>query len=421
MDEDANKVPKCVLCNESSKISSSGGTELLSTIGKKAIQTLSGKSEKLRDNKWRKWIKLTSLYLHNSCRLNYMRYRIPTFNDEQLPDLDGPSTSSTVDIKPFNFEENCLFCGENWNPETGFLVDRKFMDIKILSTIKTLPNNQNLKTRLCNIDSLMTLKARYHSKCFENTFEPDINDDEKYQESFENVCNHLENNSGKAVTWRVIKDLMGDFSLEMRTLCRRLESKYGDDIYILHRMGCAPQFFYKRINLSSAYDKWMVGDKDLGDDEKQLILSVASEILRKEIKDQKYDMDSYKSPNKFLDSVQKDIPRTLSFFLEKLLFSTSEESNRGSVKVQSIAHSIISAVRPRSFISHLQLALSTYIHKKTGSKRIIDILSKLGICSSYRKTQLLEASSIVDAPTLNIENEFIKFIDGNTDDNAGIE
>jgi hypothetical protein len=52
-------------------------------------------------------------------------------------------------------------------------------------------------------------------------------------------------------------------------------------------------------------------------------------------------------------------------------------------KSTSIAHAIISAVRPRSFLSSLQLGLSVTLHRKFG--RVIDLCHALGFCASYNE------------------------------------
>lgn len=91
---------------------------------------------------------------------------------------------------------------------------------------------------------------------------------------------------------------------------------------------------------------------------------------------------------------------------------TAREKNKdieeSYVKKNSIAHYIVSILRPKSFISNLQLAVGTYVYRKTGSRLIIDLLSKIAVCSSYHNLQLYEASTIIDPPKMNIDdNAFV--------------
>lgn len=102
------------------------------------------------------------------------------------------------------------------------------------------------------------------------------------------------------------------------------------------------------------------------------------------------------------------------------IFTSSKSSNEEySIVRDNIAHAIISAIRPRTFISNLQLALGTYIYRKTGSKLIIDIISKLGMCASYYTIQLYEASTIMNSPGIVLDDDvFVQHVFDNTDHNV---
>ncbi|CAG5075386.1 Protein of unknown function [Cotesia congregata] len=132
-----------------------------------------------------------------------------------------------------------------------------------------------------------------------------------------------------------------------------------------------------------------------------------------------YDTYSYRASADFLNSVVEDIPNLLNYFLSDLLLHKKKDSDSSDfVKRDNIAHAIISSIRPKSFNSHLQLAIVTYIHKKSGSRLIIDLLSKLGVCASYYNIQLFEASTMMDPPKMVIDDVFGQYIFDNTDHNA---
>ena len=61
-------------------------------------------------------------------------------------------------------------------------------------------------------------------------------------------------------------------------------------------------------------------------------------------------------------------------------------------KCAAIGQAIIAACRPRSCISPILLALTTFIQKKYGSRELIDILSSLGLVESHS-----EAVDLVNA------------------------
>lgn len=125
-------------------------------------------------------------------------------------------------------------------------------------------------------------------------------------------------------------------------------------------------------------------NEDYDEYEKEIILKTAAPILRKEITARKYNIDSYPPATKFLDDIENDIPDSLKYFLSAL-----NETKQGSdlqryyANRQIISHSIISAIFPRTFVSTLQLAVGTYVYRKTGSRQIIDMLNKMGVSVSY--------------------------------------
>lgn len=50
--------------------------------------------------------------------------------------------------------------------------------------------------------------------------------------------------------------------------------------------------------------------------------------------------------------------------------------------------------RPRSFLSLLQVGLSVTLHRKFGSRKVIDVCNALGFCAYYHEEQLYEASAL---------------------------
>ncbi|KAJ8874072.1 hypothetical protein PR048_024913 [Dryococelus australis] len=61
-------------------------------------------------------------------------------------------------------------------------------------------------------------------------------------------------------------------------------------------------------------------------------------------------------------------------------------------KCVAIEHAIISAVRPRSFISSLPFGLSVWILRWYGSRLLINVLANLGACASYTEAVMFESS-----------------------------
>lgn len=87
-------------------------------------------------------------------------------------------------------------------------------------------------------------------------------------------------------------------------------------------------------------------------------------------------------------------------------------------KITVICHSILSAARPRSFFSSLQVALSVMLHRKFGSRRIIDIFYNLGLCSLYSEVLLCEDSLLVHGQPRITSGVFAQWVFDNADYNV---
>ena len=84
----------------------------------------------------------------------------------------------------------------------------------------------------------------------------------------------------------------------------------------------------------------------------------------------------------------------------------------------AIAHSIISACRPRLFISPLLLALAVYVHRKYGSRELVDILNSLGFSDDYKEVQRLNSAFVVSGESEYNLQSFTQFVFDNADFNV---
>ena len=69
------------------------------------------------------------------------------------------------------------------------------------------------------------------------------------------------------------------------------------------------------------------------------------------------------------EEIKKCIPESLQIFMNYLVPSTTKQI--------SINHCILQAARPRSIIAQVPFALGVVVEKRTGSKWLINLLSKL--------------------------------------------
>lgn len=115
-------------------------------------------------------------------------------------------------------------------------------------------------------------------------------------------------------------------------------------------------------------------------------------------------MTEYPPSERFLDESAELIPETRDF----------EKWKKKSI---AIAHCAISAARLASFLSPLQIGLQAFLHKKFASRKLIDVLSFMGFCSSYNETTTFEVSSIMRPPLAVNQQALCQMVYDNADFN----
>lgn len=111
------------------------------------------------------------------------------------------------------------------------------------------------------------------------------------------------------------------------------------------------------------------------------------------------------------------IPESLNLFLDALLTRKTNDK-KTKIKLLSLAHSIISIIRPRSFISSVLQGIAFFIHRKFGSKSLLKLLSNLGFSGSYYDATMLELSAIYHAQEPLPPETFVQFVFDNADFNV---
>ena len=119
------------------------------------------------------------------------------------------------------------------------------------------------------------------------------------------------------------------------------------------------------------------------EEEDMKALRVAASIIRNDNNLCTSIKNFYPPSNNILDNIDTEIPPKLKFLLQQIIVSNKRYNlDDYNKKITVICHAILSAAHPRSFFSSLQVALSVMLHRKFGSRRIIDIFYNLGLCSS---------------------------------------
>ena len=140
-------------------------------------------------------------------------------------------------------------------------------------------------------------------------------------------------------------------------------------------------------------------------------METAARIIRQDIRAMVYDSSTYPE----LKDITCTAPESLDTFIHNVIHHSSKTEH--SPKHEAIIQSIIASTRPRSFLSPLLLGIAVYIHRKYGSKDLIELLNNLGFSESYWEVQRYEYSVIADQSDQQDPDGFLQYVFDNADFN----
>ncbi|XP_071642214.1 uncharacterized protein [Temnothorax longispinosus] len=423
-----NMSNECFICNESLL------KETVVTAKRRAINTFITNSKRRKDNKWLVLQNLDEIRIHDKCRKSYSS-ELRTLRIEKNPtrySQAGPSRRSSSP-KKFNFESNCFFCDKQCrdyrckDDRTRRLVSADSIQLRIQETARKR-NDQwahDVLSRIEGVHSLKEVGGRYHTNCNirfshiptgNSARKPPITD---LETAFENVCHYIEENDECQFTLTELLDEMKEYKPKPETLKSKLLKRYGEKIMIHEKNGRPTLICFRGNDYDALIDSWYTNKEKTEQGERLRIVRAAAAIVRDDIRKQFYDTRSYPSPHQFLDNAVDDVPESLQLFLSEVMLK-GKRGNEESLerKKDSIAHAIISVTRPRSFLSSIQIGVGVFLHRKFGSKLLIDTLSNLGLCASYNNVTLFEASAVVNSEVLIKEHAFSQYVFDNADHNV---
>ena len=129
--------------------------------------------------------------------------------------------------------------------------------------------------------------------------------------------------------------------------------------------------------------------------EKRRIVLAAADIIREDIQNMNYDRNRYTDTETIKSGGPNLIPKSLEAFTVRVTRKrNTTETQKDEVKRDVINHAMISCVRPRSFVSPIQLSIGLTLHRLYGSKHLIQMLSSMGVCAKYHEISVYTNSLI---------------------------
>ncbi|CAH2086035.1 unnamed protein product [Euphydryas editha] len=386
---------------------------------------------------------LSSVNVHSECRKVYTSKNV-IIASKRRTDESEPSTSSAPRKKRnevFDFGKLCLFCGQ----EADEIAEKKkkLKYRRTISNVSTLAFKDNVikraeerndslgelvKERIYYEYDLIAAEAKYHTICYTNflTRVPSADkkprQDDQVTEAMKEIFYYIENNEDSQFTLKELKDVPTEYIPDDKTIITKLQQKYLTDIIITKKIGSFTIISFRDTQLNVLSKAWYENKKSTPVEERLRIVEAAAAIIREDIRSSVVETKTYPPPNKMLDCINEEIPKTLSHFLEEMILKNRKgQVDHLKTKCTSISHAIMASIRERSFSSQLLLGLSVFLHRRYGSKKLLDVLSSLGFAASYSNTIQYEVSSVYHPQPRILPSEsgaLVQYVGDNADINV---
>lgn len=431
----AEQLQICIICDKA--VANNRGRK----VQKQGLQTLTDYSIKFRDKKHSKCEILESAMVHTKCRMEYINRKEEENCDEES--TISPPKAKLRTLSGFDFENLCFFCSELCSVKAE--KKRRGNKARRICTItkaqgdKTVRDKANssqsdeareVRRRISNIPSLMEIGAKYHSSCRAKFLALTDSDRTKsagrpasdnVQRAFQQVYDHINSIGPEQIDLKEIKTILGDVSLSNKYIKERLSEHYGNEI-IFSTFAQKTIITFRKSISKIINDNWYTARKASPEEERLRIVESAAKIIYEDIRCMAFNDQHYLAADKFLNNVGNEthMPKSLEQFLNRIIMQDKKgDRTKPEIKKIAIGHAIISAVKPKSFLSPLLLAFSIYLHRKYASKSLLDVTSRLGFSVSYNATVNYEAASVMQKPSWEIPTYggFVQFVFDNADFN----
>uniref|UniRef100_A0A8D9A1X7 Uncharacterized protein n=1 Tax=Cacopsylla melanoneura TaxID=428564 RepID=A0A8D9A1X7_9HEMI len=131
-------------------------------------------------------------------------------------------------------------------------------------------------------------------------------------------------------------------------------------------------------------------------EERLRIVDAAAAISLEDARSKVYETKHYPPADNFLDGLEDHIPESLRRFVDSVILTKKKgDFDKWKKKSLALADCLLSAMRPVSYLSPLQVGVSGFLYRKYGSRRLLDVLSSFGYCATYSEATRFEVYSIM--------------------------
>lgn len=416
------------------------------TVGKKGLLTLINASKDREDEKW-KVLEQTAdkIIVHGTCRNKYTHPTELKKLKSQLDEVNREPESSrklrNLNLNLFNFKTHCLFCSEIVDTKHDRKSNiRNVATLEIRDVILKFCKKRNDKwgesvfQRICNELDLVASESRYHSNCYSKFMSDNPKNigrpiNSELLMAFNRVCDEIEQDDNNCqFSLKCFLERMSCILAENqienvilwseKTLKLKLKEKYGSHVVITSIKGKDSVLCLKSKCDKLLTDKYSAIDLN-NVEERRKIVSMAASIIKEDIRGMVCNVTEYPSLDAIKDGGVSSVPPTLHTFFETLVISDKRNGKEQYEKrIKVIQNMIISLIRVKSFLSPVMVGIGVHLHRKYGSRYLIDLLFALGISISYKECLKFENLAVVNQTQVVNSGSFIQFVFDNADINV---
>lgn len=179
----------------------------------------------------------------------------------------------------FNFINLCLICGKKRFGQDYRL--RVFSNNHYMERLLTTANlhddeiSQLIAERLQGINTLTSVKARYHDKCLHDflvapkTVRKTCGDSPETIKKLNCVYKYIEESTETKFKLSTLQNIIGKNAITNTRLYRKLKCRYGIDIRIHQSRGKETIIYYKHKSADELADNWFEDTESLNEAEKK--------------------------------------------------------------------------------------------------------------------------------------------------------
>ena len=356
------------------------------------------------------------VHVHESCRKEYLN--VPSQQIKRPAATDGVPETGKVrfmrsSVETFDWKGSCFLCGKLAMKDTKHPASqskgREAKTDKVMQTMLRLCEERQdnwafeVQGRLLTCGDLHAADAVYHVKCYCNFTDPKFASlnavpvahfvDHDKSAMFDVVCDMFENSESELYTVSELNNVMKSLSADdshvysSPYMKQKLQERFGDIIFFTDVCGwnnvCFCDVAHRIIT-----DKWYTDQDSDVSKESQRIVEAAAKLIRANIHESVERQEEYPSISciRDRDLAKQWVPSLLQLFLKTLISD--------DVKQIAVGHSIVQASGPRGVISPVLFGVGVSIDHVTGSKALLQLMSRYGFSVSYDEINRFKQSVV---------------------------